>query len=304
VARRLGVAPATLRTWARRYGLGPTEHVAGSHRRYSQDDLSRLVVMRRLTHEGLSPAQAAQFALAGQGPLPDATRADGITAGGVDVSDLAPSGRAGGGRVVALPEASPLVRGLARACMTLDAYGVSEMLRRQVRAEGVVVTWESVVTPVLLGLGERFASTNEGVEVEHLFSECLMGVLRGVTESLARPRNTAQVMLACLGEEQHSLPLHATAAALAEHGILARQLGMRVPDTALVSAVRRSGPAIVFLYAAMPVGHTDVFSVLSRVRPVPRVLVGGPGWGREVPNAATRVESLSEAVEQIVAAVL
>ncbi|MGI9196332.1 MAG: MerR family transcriptional regulator, partial [Candidatus Nanopelagicales bacterium] len=33
VARRLGVAPATLRTWDRRYGVGPTEHAAGSHRR-------------------------------------------------------------------------------------------------------------------------------------------------------------------------------------------------------------------------------------------------------------------------------
>ena len=29
VARRLGVAPATLRTWDRRYGLGPTEHSTG-----------------------------------------------------------------------------------------------------------------------------------------------------------------------------------------------------------------------------------------------------------------------------------
>ena len=33
VARRLGVAPATLRTWDRRYGLGPSEHSAGSQRR-------------------------------------------------------------------------------------------------------------------------------------------------------------------------------------------------------------------------------------------------------------------------------
>lgn len=303
MARRLGVAPATLRTWARRYGLGPTEHVAGSHRRYSQDDLGRLVVMRRLTHEGLSPAQAAQFALAGQGPLPDGTVAHEGAASDA-VAELSSVGRAGGGRVVALPEASPLVRGLARACMTLDAYGVSEMLRRQVRAEGVVVTWESVVTPVLLGLGERFASTHDGIEVEHLFTECLMGVLRGVSETLARPRNTAQVMLACLGEEQHSLPLHATAAALAEHGVLARQLGMRVPGPALVSAVRRSGPAVVFLYAAMPVDATEVFTALSRVRPAPRVLVGGPGWGRGVPTAATRVEALSEAVDEIVATVL
>ena len=33
VARRIGIAPATLRTWDRRYGLGPTLHKAGSHRR-------------------------------------------------------------------------------------------------------------------------------------------------------------------------------------------------------------------------------------------------------------------------------
>ncbi|MBN9326765.1 MAG: MerR family transcriptional regulator, partial [Cellulomonas sp.] len=52
VARRLGVAPATLRTWDRRYGLGPSEHPAGSHRRYGAEDLARLLVMRRLTIDG------------------------------------------------------------------------------------------------------------------------------------------------------------------------------------------------------------------------------------------------------------
>ncbi len=47
VARRLGVAPSTLRTWDRRYGLGPSAHTAGAHRRYSPADVARLMVMRR-----------------------------------------------------------------------------------------------------------------------------------------------------------------------------------------------------------------------------------------------------------------
>src|SRR3954451_20486310 len=64
VARRLGVAPSTLRTWDRRYDLGPSAHTAGSHRRYSPEDLARLVVMRRLTLEGVPPADAARIALA------------------------------------------------------------------------------------------------------------------------------------------------------------------------------------------------------------------------------------------------
>ena len=42
VARRLGVAPATLRTWDRRYGLGPSQHRAGSHPRYTDDDVAEV----------------------------------------------------------------------------------------------------------------------------------------------------------------------------------------------------------------------------------------------------------------------
>src|SRR6187431_916020 len=64
VARRLGVAPATLRTWDRRYGLGPSEHSAGAHRRYSTLDVERLLVMRRLTLDGVAPGEAARVALA------------------------------------------------------------------------------------------------------------------------------------------------------------------------------------------------------------------------------------------------
>ena len=46
VARRLGVAPATLRTWDRRYGIGPSGHAPGRHRRYSPEDMGRLELMQ------------------------------------------------------------------------------------------------------------------------------------------------------------------------------------------------------------------------------------------------------------------
>ena len=62
VARRIGVAPATLRTWDRRYGLGPSTHEAGEHRRYCPEDLSKLMLMRRLISAGVSPSDAAEQA--------------------------------------------------------------------------------------------------------------------------------------------------------------------------------------------------------------------------------------------------
>src|SRR3954449_10227971 len=63
VSRRLGVAPATLRTWDRRYGLGPSSHEAGSHRRYTPADVARLERMRPPTLQGGAPSDAAQAAI-------------------------------------------------------------------------------------------------------------------------------------------------------------------------------------------------------------------------------------------------
>ncbi|MEU8189790.1 MerR family transcriptional regulator, partial [Micromonospora carbonacea] len=62
VARRLGVAVTTLRTWHQRYGLGPSQHLPGHHRRYTPADLARLEIMRKLTAEGVTPAEAARWA--------------------------------------------------------------------------------------------------------------------------------------------------------------------------------------------------------------------------------------------------
>ena len=62
VARRLNVAVTTLRSWHQRYGLGPSGHEAGTHRRYTPEDLGRLEVMCTLVANGVPPGEAARYA--------------------------------------------------------------------------------------------------------------------------------------------------------------------------------------------------------------------------------------------------
>src|SRR4051812_4514001 len=70
-ARRLGIAPATLRTWDRRYGIGPTGHTPGRHRRYSADDIARLELMQHALVRGATSADAAGYALTARLPARD-----------------------------------------------------------------------------------------------------------------------------------------------------------------------------------------------------------------------------------------
>ena len=70
LARRLGVSPTTLRSWDRRYGIGPAVRAEGRHRRWSPRDVEMLETMCRLTSAGVPPAEAARAAK-GAAPAPE-----------------------------------------------------------------------------------------------------------------------------------------------------------------------------------------------------------------------------------------
>ncbi|GIH13388.1 MerR family transcriptional regulator [Rugosimonospora africana] len=277
VARQLGIAVTTLRTWHQRYGLGPTGHVPGQHRRYTADDLTLLSRMRELITRGVPPARAAQKALGAREPDTPA--------------------RDGGGRAIGVGRSHPAARGLSRAALRLDAAAVAGLLNEQLTATGVVRAWEDVVVPVLRGIGARHASTGAMVEVEHLLSACVSAALAGIPRP--EPSGPPRVLLGCADEEMHSLPIEALAAGLAEAGLAVRQLGARVPPRALRDAARRTGPAAVGLWAhaaryAVPAQLLDLAELPD---PPTLLLAVGPGWDEvRLPPSVSRPRTLSEAV--------
>lgn len=294
VARRLGVAPATLRTWDRRYGLGPTAHCAGAHRRYAPGDVARLETMRRLVLAGVAPGDAARQAL-------EQDEATGP-------AEEEPPRRGGpGGRVLPVPGAAPVVKGLGRAAMALDSPAVYAIIRDQLAQHGVVPTWEHVLRPVLAAVGARWQATGQGVEIEHLLSECTTDALRALAAAQQPAAGTSgqrPVLLAGGPGDQHALPLHVLAAALAERETASRVLGASVPEAALTAAVRRTGASAVFVWAQFPsAASLTALAALPVTRPPTAVVVGGPGWAQqELPDRAALATDLPSALDLLVAA--
>ena len=280
VARRLGVAPATLRTWARRYGIGPSEHEAGSHRKYCPADLAKLTVMRRLISAGVSPADAAEQAKAHEGE--------------VVIAEF----------ISLCRECDETIDAIFNAAESLDSLFVETMLRNEIAENGIISAWQEVFVPVLIQVGTAWEKSGKGVEVEHMLTEILTRVLRESVSENVVPINSRPVLLASVGEELHSLALHALAAALAERGIESHFLGARTPVEAISSMVSRFAPPAVFLWAQLPVnGDPKFVTDLPSVRPAPRVIIGGPGWNPDKCQNAHFVGSLALAVDEIAMAV-
>ncbi|MET9125543.1 MerR family transcriptional regulator [Streptomyces sp. NPDC004528] len=302
LARRLGVSPTTLRSWDRRYGVGPAVRSDGRHRRWTPQDVAMLEEMCRLTSAGVPPAEAARTARKGVERIP-----------------YVPDPPVGTGRVLGrqrsqAPGALPLgdvrqeCRGLARAAVRLDAPAMDDQLASLVERHGLVVAWDEVMVPTLHAVGRKWESSGDRyVEVEHLLSWHISRTLHRATmpaRSDAPAGGPGPVVLACVPGEQHSLPLQALHAGLAELGLPTRMFGAAVPTEALTAAVRRLGPTAVVLWAQtrstadVPLARhvAGTHWGVKGARNHPAVVLGGPGWAGRPLRGMLRPPGLRDAL--------
>jgi DNA-binding transcriptional MerR regulator len=271
-ARQLGVPAATLRTWERRHGIGPSGRSAGGHRRYTSDDLIRLRAMRLLVETGVPPAQAAGLAALAGGEPPGPAPADSMIS----------------------PEM------LIRAAVRLDAPLLCSLLGDAFARQGVSAAWQQLAVPALRELGARDPAVSGHVAVEHMLSGSLLTTLFAVITLAPAARTIRPVVLACAEEEQHVLPVYALHAELAGRGVDVRQLGGRVPRQALAHAVSTVRPAAVFVWSQVPA--TAQLSLLDSLPAGPRLVIGGPGWQHQPPVPAAHLAgSLEEAAAALAA---
>ncbi|WP_329326898.1 MerR family transcriptional regulator [Streptomyces luteogriseus] len=341
VARRLGVAPTTVRTWDRRYGLGPDAHTGGRHRRWTATDVARLERMCALTATGIPPAEAARTVLgeatrepdpagwasppppeaapeappaappdtAPEAPWEAAAEEAGEAAPGRRGADTPPRpsaparSRAGSG--LRLGDVRQECKGIARAALRLDAAALDGLLETAIVEHGLIEAWTEVIMPTLQAVGRKWESSGEKyVEVEHFLSWHVSGALRRGAPPSAADRPGATVVLACVPGENHTLPLEVLAAALAERGLPVRMFGAALPVESLVTAVRRTGPAAVGLWAqsrttaSRPLAqHVAAMEWGVRgARRKPVVLTIGPGWTGRTVTGLPRPAGLAEAV--------
>ena len=316
LARRVGVSPTTLRSWDRRYGLGPATRPKGHHRRWTPDDVAMVVEMCRLTAAGIPPAEAARAARASKerhdgrspqaAPAPPSLPPGGAALAGRATSPRSNASRSGSG--LPLGNVRQECKGLARAAVRLDSVAVQEQLTASIRVHGLVVTWEEILGPALQAVGRKWqAAGDRYVEVEHLLSWHISATIRHVYVSAALTRkasDSSPVILACLPEEQHTLALEALSAALAERGVPTLMLGSGVPAEALLAAVQRVGPSAVVLWSQSPATASTPLALhvaetrwgIRGARTRSRVLLGGPGWRRTQHPGLLRPHGLHEAL--------
>ncbi|MFJ5653260.1 MULTISPECIES: MerR family transcriptional regulator [Streptomyces] len=316
VARLLGVAPTTLRSWDRRYGIGPASREGGRHRRWTSADIGLLECMCGLTNAGMPPAEAARAALAAASrdapgrPDEPASRSRTPSSRTPAASSLTSEASSHAPGALPVGRARRECRGLAGAAVRLDAQAMDELLDAAIDKYGLLAAWESVIMPTLHAVGRKWEGGGERyIEVEHLLSWHVSSALRRAAARRAPTAGSGVSLLACTPGESHTLALEALAAGLARQGLPVRMFGAALPVEAMEEAVRRTGPAAVVLWAQSR--STASRALVARVESIewgvrgarrrPVVLVAGPGWAGQLPSRALHPSGLAEALDVLAA---
>jgi DNA-binding transcriptional MerR regulator len=277
VAARLGVAPSTLRTWDRRYGLGPSGRAAGSHRRYTPEDVARLETMRRLTLAGAAPSDAAR--LAAPGARPTAAGAAPEVPAAVYVDDLS----------------------LAAAAVEGADARLRAMLGSAVRSRGLLRTWLDVAEPALGFLAERESGYRAGRDPEVLLAGAVLAAARDLADASPAFAGEAEPPRVALLADPVSIErvgAHVLAAALAEQGVAARVVSRPV-DLPVLLRLLEGAPAGAIGIIGRPVGGEQVAREASERGGIPVFLIGQGSPELWLPGVV-RVRTLPAAVHEIV----
>ena len=253
LARRTGVSPELLRAWELRYGLLEPSRSTGGFRLYSDEDEGRVRAMKGAIAEGLSAAEAAARALAGE-PVANAA------------TDR------------------PLVEDLALALeRTLDGFdggGADAVVDQLLASVSVETLLQEVLLPYLHALGERWRRGEISVAQEHFASNLLRGRLMGLARGWADGSGPALV-LACPPGEEHDLALIMFGIVAGRRGTRIVFLGADTPMDTIGDTVGTTHPAAVVLAVSRPEPLREQRDAFRDLTDTTTVMIGGAGASPE-----------------------
>lgn len=288
VSERTGLSPDVLRAWEKRYrAVEPPRRTGGSQRLYSDADVERLRLLRKVTQAGRSIGQVAELSTAELAALVREDEA---------ALRTAPAPRASNGAA----------RTHVDRCLIhirdLNSGALEAGLMRALLALGAERFLDDVAVPVMREVGRAWEEKVLGIAQEHLATAVLRRVLGFAADAVEVSGQAPIVVVATPARQVHEMGALLAAVSASVAGWRVAYLGPDLPAEEIAGAARKRGAQAVALSAVYPADDPELVSELRRLRsqlpPGVTVFVGGEGARAAVdvlaPGEATWLPSLPE----------
>ena len=295
VVQSTGVPADTFRAWERRYGLPRPHRTSGNQRLYSERDVGVISWLRDRTNEGMTISQAIQRLRLEH---PDVLKPE-------PAPEPLP--------LVPLPQTDTQIarvrQRMVEAAMAFNDTSGDRAFDEALALYSLEEVCTKVIEPVLIEIGERWATGEASVTVEHFATRLISRRLSMIFNMVSPVAGRGTIVAACAPGEEHEVGLLILAIFLSRRNWRVIYLGANVPIDDLVETVRHVRPDLVCISSTTELTKRDaieaVTQVLHGVPSPPPVAYGGMGFidTVEVPldGAHRMFGSATDVTEQIIA---
>jgi len=284
VARLTGLTADTIRVWERRYEAVKPDRTMGNKRRYSDEQVRRLVLLRRATELGHSIGQVAR--------LEDNELRRMI-------GDMAPAASSQSSLYGAL------VEDYLEAVLAFDVQGAESILNRTAAIIPPMQLTFDVILPLMRRIGELWSRREITIAHEHIVSgqlRSLLGTLIRHTEPVA---GAPRVIVGTPPGHLHEFGAIIGAFIAASRGLEPIYLGTNLPLEEIDDAATQAKADLVLMSIARdcePSERSDLVEGLKRLSESHEVWLGVPDGHTLVDSSAPvhfmhRYEDLDQALQ-------
>jgi DNA-binding transcriptional MerR regulator/methylmalonyl-CoA mutase cobalamin-binding subunit len=243
VERETGLSKDVLRKWESRYGFPAPARGEHGERLYSEEQVARLCLIKRLMDTGLRPSRLVDRSAEELRSV--------IARPALAVAATAAQG--------SIEEVLECLRGH-------DAKTLRRLLGRLLQEQGLRRFVQDVIAPLSTAVGEAWARGELHIHQEHLYTEMIQGLLRAALDPLDDPDGRPRVLMTTVPEEAHSLGLLMAAAILSLGGAHCIFLGAQTPLEEIRGAAMAHAADVVALSFSAAYPRRRIPGVLSELR--------------------------------------
>ena len=250
VERDTGIGKDTLRVWERRYGFPAPRRDANDERTYPIAQVEKLRVIKRLMDQGHRPGRIVAQSM-------DALQH--MSRGEASLQSSQPTGVAA--------ERQDLMAYIA-LLQAQEHEGIRQELLKTLSHVGLQSFVTDVVAPLTSLVGDTWARGDLAVHEEHLYTECVSGLMRQAIGAIAKPAQggAPTVLLTTFPQEAHGLGLLMVQSLLTLQGCRCVSLGTQMPLRDMAQAAVAYSADVVALSFSLHMNTNHVVDGLSELR--------------------------------------
>ncbi len=293
VSQKTGVQPVTIRAWERRYHILNPQRSDNSYRMYSERDIALLGWLKKQVDSGttISSAVAELNINIRKGIWPEAV---------VTAAPPIPSMRSS-------LSPSDFANRLYQALVSHHEPAASQVFEDLLASYSLSTIFESVITPVLVEIGEAWYNGKILIATEHFASAFFRAKIMAIFQSLPTLRPQALLMVGGGPGELHEIGALMISVLLRETGYNVEYLGPDLPLDDLVLYANDEHPKMIILSATLKESIADLARferMLESIKPRPIFGFGGsafnrhPEWIAQTPGVFLG-DSLSSSIQTV-----